>query len=194
MNLGVLNETVMLIDTDFLNEQINDNLAIYKEIYPNKNFEKINLAELLYNFALNARINEAGNNVDILFAYTHSNSILDYCEPSNLIGFIDINNIQMKTNIGEFRVRSFFSEDTESCTDHFLNMFEMIYNNKNVSRIILIADNPELNDYLEYFISQELKNLFIFIKSIDSDIFNDLKKVRIDYPIAYALNLKDNEI
>jgi hypothetical protein len=194
MNLGVLNETVILVDTDFLNERISDNLTIYKELYPNKNFAEINLADLLYKFAINARVKESGNNVDILFAYTLSNSTLVNCDPSNIFGFIDINNVQMITDIGTFIIRSFYSDETESCTDHFLNMLKIIYNKQNVSRIIMIADNPEINDYLEYINSQNLKSLLMLKKGSDSDIEVDIKYVNIDYPIAFALGLNDNEI
>lgn len=194
MNLGVLNETVILVDTYFLNERISDNLTIYKELYPNKNFGEINLADLLYKFAINARVKESGNNVDILFAYTLSNSTLVNCDPSNIFGFIDINNVQMITDIGTFIIRSFYSDETESCTDHFLNMLKIIYNKQNVSRIIMIADNPEINDYLEYINSQNLKSLLMLKKGSDSDIEVDIKYVNIDYPIAFALGLNDNEI
>jgi hypothetical protein len=194
MNLGILNETVILIDTDFLNEQICNNLTFYKELYPDKNFKKINLAELLYKFALNARVQEAGNNVDILFAYTLGNDQLTNCEPNNLFNFIDSKQVQMETEIGTFSIRSFFSDENETCTDHFLNMLRIIYNNNRVSRIILIADNPDINDYLEYIISKNLKSIIMLTKGNDSNITVDIKYVNIDYPIAYALNLNDNEI
>ena len=66
--------------------------------------------------------------------------------------------------------------------------------NQNVSRIIMIADNPEINGYLEYINSQNFKSLFMLTKGSNSDIEVDIKYVNIDYPIAYALGLNDNEI
>lgn len=195
MNLGILNETVILIDTDFLNERISHHLAFYKELYPDKNFDKINLAELLYNFALNARIEEAGHNVDILFAYTLGNQTLTHCEPNNVFSFIDTNQVQMETEIGTFLIRSFFGDEDETCSDHFINMLKMVYYSPTVSRIIMVADNPDLNFALEMMREQNEKSLFIFKKHhLQTEIYGDVKYVTILYPIAHALGLNNSEI
>jgi|SRR5690606_2802319 len=195
MNLGILNETVILIDTDFLNERISHHLAFYKELYPDKNFDKINLAELLYNFALNARIEEAGHNVDILFAYTLGNKTLTHCEPNKVFSFMDTNQVQMETEKGTFLIRSFFGDEDETCSDHFINMLRMINHSPRVSRIIMVADNPELNFELEMMCEQNEKSLFIFKKHhLQTDIDADVKYVTILYPIAYALGLNNSEI
>lgn len=195
MNLGILNETVILIDTDFLNERISHNLSFYKELYPDKDFDKINLADLLYKFALNARVEEAGHNVDILFAYTLSNSNLEHCTPSNLTFDITSDGVQMETDKGTFLIRAFFGDENETCNEHFLNMLRMVKNSSRVSRIIMVADNPDLNFELEMMCEQNEKSLFIFKKhhsqtAIDADV----KFVTILYPIAYALGLNNSEI
>lgn len=195
MNLGILNETVILIDTDFLNERISHHLTFYKDLYPDKEFEKINLANLLYNFILNARIEEAGHNVDILFAYTLGNDILTNCEPNNVFSFIDTNQVQMETEKGTFLIRSFFADEDETCTEHFINMLRMINNSPRVSRIIMVADNPDLNFELEMMNEQNDKSLFIFKKHhLQTAIDADVKYVTILYPIAYALGLDNSEI
>ena len=195
MNLGILNETVILIDTDFLNERISHNLSFYKELYPDKDFDKINLADLLYKFVLNARVEEAGHNVDILFAYTLSNSNLEHCTSSNLTFDITSDGVQMETDKGTFLIRAFFGDENETCNEHFLNMLRMVKNSSRVSRIIMVADNPDLNFELEMMCEQNEKSLFIFKKhhsqtAIDADI----KFVTILYPIAYALGLNNSEI
>jgi hypothetical protein len=195
MNLGILNETVILIDTDFLNERISHHLTFYKDLFPDKEFEKIKLANLLYNFILNARIEEAGHNVDILFAYTLGNDILTNFEPNNVFSFIDTNQVQMETEKGTFLIRSFFADEDETCTEHFINMLRMINNSPRVSRIIMVADNPDLNFELEMMNEQNDKSLFIFKKHhLQTAIDADVKYVTILYPIAYALGLDNSEI
>jgi hypothetical protein len=189
MNLGILNETVILIDTDFLNEQIAKLFPFYKELNPEKVFGKINLADLLYKFVLNARVEEAGHNVDILFAYTLSNSQLIHCEPNNVFNFIDNKQVQMETEKGTFLVRSFFSDVNENCNEHFLNMLKMIYCNSTVSRIVMIADSPILNDYLGYMHSENEKSLFMFTKGSDSSIEVEIKYIPIYYIIAQSLGV-----
>lgn len=194
MNLGILNETVILIDTDFLNERISHNLTFYKKLYPDKNFEKINLANLLYKFALNARVEEAGHNVDILFAYTLGNHQLTNCEPSNVFDFIDSKQVQMETEKGTFLIRSFFADEDEICNEHFVNMLRLVNYSPRVSRIIMVADSPELNFELEMMHELNEKSLFLIKKYHDTQIEGPIKYVNIDYPIAYALGLNNNEI
>ena len=46
MNLGKLNQTVILIDTDYLNEKIKENVVFYKDLYPDKQFDTIMLFKL----------------------------------------------------------------------------------------------------------------------------------------------------
>jgi len=170
-------------------------LNFYKELYPDKSFEKINLAELLYNFALNARVEEAGHNVDILFAYTLGNGTLIHCEPNNVLSFIDTKQVYMETEKGTFLIRSFFGDEDETCIDHFINLLRMVNYNTRDSRIIMVADNPDLNLELETMCEQNEKSLFIFKKyHLQTDIDVDVKYVNILYPIAYALGLNHSEL
>ena len=46
MNLGKLNKTVILIDTDYLNQKIKENIEFYKDLYPDKELNTINLVTL----------------------------------------------------------------------------------------------------------------------------------------------------
>jgi hypothetical protein len=196
MYLGNLNETVIIIDTDFLNERISENLAFYKDLYPNKKFEKINLANLMYNFALNARVDEPGNKVDILFAYTLFNSNLEYCTPSNLTVEISCDGVEMQTEIGTFLIRSFFANEGETCIEHFNSLLRIIDGSLRVSRIIVISDNDLLNHQLRHMENKKEKSLLMlrnyYNTQIDDDI--DIKFVNINYIIAESLGLKSEEI
>lgn len=194
MNLGILNETVILIDTDFLNERIIHNLSFYKDLYPNKEFDKIKLADLLYTFALNARVEEAGHNVDILFAYILPKPNLEHCLPSNLTFDITNDGVQMDTDTGTFLIRSFFGDENETCNQHFLNMLGMVNDSSRVSRIIMVADNSELNFELEMMNEENEKSLFLIKKYHDTEIEVPIKYVKIDYLIANAIGINDNEL
>ena len=189
MNLGILNETVILIDTDFLSERISHNLTFYKELYPDKDFKKINLTDLLYQFALNARVEEAGHNVDILLS---NNSNIEHCAPSNLTFDITSDGFQMETEKGTFLIRSFF--EYVPFNQHFLNMLRMVNYSPRVSRIIMVADSFELNLELKMMNEQNEKSLFLFKKYHDTEIEVPIKYININYPIAYALGLKKFEI
>ena len=42
MNLGKLNKTVILIDTDYLNQKIKENIEFYRDLYTDKDINTIN--------------------------------------------------------------------------------------------------------------------------------------------------------
>jgi len=186
MKLGNLNKIVVLINTDFLNEQIRNSLIFYKGLYPNKNFEKINIADLLYKLVPNAIIEE-GDKIDILFSYTLSNSKLEHCTPNALTFDISSDGVKMETDKGTFFIRAFFGDENETCSEHFVNMLQLINGSPKVSRIIMVADtdNSELTFELERM-------------SIENEIMNVQGKkwhyTETTSHIAYALGLNGNEI
>lgn len=194
MNLGILNETVILIDTDFINERVQYFLSIYRNLYPKRDFKEINLADLLYKFAINARVSEAGHNVDIIFAHTISNSSLIFCKPNNLIIDITSNGVQMETDIGNFHIRSFFADENETCIEHFGNLLNIVDNFPRTSRIILVADNEYLNSQLEYIDYKKEKSIFMIKKYYNSEITVPIKFVKIDNIIGNCLGLTDDEL
>lgn len=194
MNLGKLSETVILIDTEFLGERIAHNLNFYQNLYPDKIFRQINLGDLLYKFALNARVQESGHKVDVLFAYRLGYSSLYHCEPNDVFDFIDTNDVSMETDIGTFAIRSFFADEDETCSEHFVNMLQMVYSSSSVSRIIMVADNADLAFEVEMMYEQREKSLFMLKKYHDSDITVPIQYVKIDFPIAYSLGLNKSEV
>ena len=121
MNFGKLNSTVILIDKEFLDDMIKENVQNYKNIYPNKQFDRINLSALLYSFLLNARVEESGHYIDVLFAFKSENPKLYYCEPSDMPW--DATTIE--TEKGDLIVRSFFADEDETCRRHFNSMLDI---------------------------------------------------------------------
>ena len=100
MNLGKLNKTVLLIDTDYLNLKIKENIEFYKDLYPDKELNTLNLYQLIYNFIVNARVESDEKNIDVLFAYRLSDSLLYSTNPGNVWDFVNAENL----NIEEFNV------------------------------------------------------------------------------------------
>lgn len=194
MKLGNLNQTVMLIDTDFLIEKISENFSFYKDLYPEKIIGEIDLAKLLYQFAINARVQEENHSVDILFAYRLDNSIIPNCRPNDVFNFIDNHNTIIKSNIGNFVIKSFFADENESCSEHFINLLSKVYKNINVSRIISVSDNPELDYYLNLFFEKGEKSFFLIKSSSETYISTPFNFVGIDELIALALGINGTEL
>ena len=196
MNIeNFLSKTVMLIDTNFLNEQINLTLNFYKNLYPNKIFEKIQLDNLLYNFARYVDFREADRNVAVIFAYGIDQSgLLSHCEPNNLLDFIDIHQVQMQTDLCRFNIRSYFGAEDETCCEHFVHLLKEVMYKRMVSRIIVIADCYELNYELRMMNEEDKEKIILFRKRDTEITVVPISYGYIDYPLARALGLKGGEI
>jgi len=192
MKLGNLNETVFLIDVDFLNEKISENLTFYQDLYPAKQFIPINLSELILRFAENARINTPGQILDVIFAYSLSGSVLNFCIPSDLT--FEIDTLSLSSERGLFQCKAFFADEDESNTIHFIDILEQLFSYKNVKKIVLVADNIELNDEIEMNEYNVFKDLFLIKNSDGTHISLPVHYSNIDYPIAYSLGLNQSEI
>ena len=126
-----------------------------------------------------------------MFAYRLSDSLLYSTDPGNVWNFINAQNLDIK----EFNVtiRSFFADEDESCSEHFIHMLNLIHRNNSVDRIIMVADSVELNDAFRF--SPELleKNLFLFRDDHDTNIDFSINFVNIAYMIAQSLGLDRGE-
>ena len=191
MNLGKLNKTVILIDTDFLNQKIKENIEFYSDLYPDKELNTLNLYPLIYYFIVNARVESDEKNIDVLFAYRLSDSLLYSTNPGNVWNFVNAQNL----NIEEWNVtiRSFFADEDESCSEHFINMLNLIHRNNSVDRIIMVADSIELNDAFRFSPELQEKNLFLFRDDHDTNIDFSIYFVNIAYTIAQSLGLDRGE-
>ena len=194
MRIGELNKTVILIDSDFLNERILSTMHFYKELYPDKEFEVINLFELIDSFSHNARLEDSENDLDVLFAYRLSNDNLENCRPRNLTVDISSNGVRIKSELRNFVIRSFFADENESCSRHFVNMLKIVHSKSNVSKIILIGDSPELNSELKLMLNASDRKFFLFKKSHESFIGLPIQYIDVDYLVAFALGLDSSEI
>ena len=191
MNLGKLNKTVILIDTDYLNQKIRENIEFYRDLYPDKELNTVDLYQLIYNFILGARVESDEQNIDVLFAYRLSDSLLYSTDPGNVWNFINAQNL----NIKEFNVtiRSFFADEDESCSEHFTIMFKMLHRSNSVDRIIMVADSVELNDAFRFTPELLEKNLFLFRDDHNTNIDFSIYFVNIAYIIAQSLGLDKGE-
>ncbi|MBK8109375.1 MAG: hypothetical protein IPK46_03040 [Saprospiraceae bacterium] len=196
MYIEDLAKTVMLIDTDYLNDRIAFSYKVYEEAYPDRELGNINLANLLYRFARNSRIYSPGEAVDILFAYKIGNSILLNCEPSNVFNFMDVHNVRMESDIGDFRIISFFAEEGESTGEYFVKMLKQVYASREVSKIVVVADNELLNPPLREFARHNRKEILMLRGYRNTRIDDDIpfNFVNINNIIPLDMGIKEGEL
>lgn len=199
MSIQPLHPTVILIDKVFLNDSIVKTVEFYKELYPQKHFEEIEIQNLLYQFLRWARVEEEGQVIDVIFAYTWSDSVLAFCKSCDVFDFIDVHRVSFPTDKGILRVRSFSADEEEGETS-ILKLIDMLYGtfySKIVSTVILVAEDAELNPILKRIYAEqtdgEKEKSLIMIKNRTSDIEVPAIWVNIVYPIAEALGLERSE-
>lgn len=193
MILQPLQQTVILIDTDFINEMIVENFKYYKKLHPDKEFRN-NIAELIYRFVESARVHQPGQNIDILFAYHTDNDTVLHFEPGSLAYFNDAFHVQLKTDRGVFLFRSFFGYDDETCGEHLLKMLSSVNFNDNVSKIVVVSDDACLNTQLAEIYEEDADKVILIKRSRDSEIDTGFRYVNIDHPIAFAFGLERSEL
>jgi hypothetical protein len=194
MDLGDFTETVIIIDTDFLNRKIKSILNTYSERYPEKIFLKINTTKLISFLPVVTNVFENGRFVDIIFCHQFENDILFFCNPNSLK--LKINGAVLKKERGNFKLKTLFAdkESNQSNIDHFNEILNSVYLNSNVARIVMVADNVLLNDVLNNYLTERKKVLFVLKDKMESKMNVRVRKFSIDTLIHIALGLKLNEI
>lgn len=193
MFLGELPNNVIIIDVNFLNAVTKETLEFYTKSKPEKNFEPYNLGELIYMLAQNAKINAKDETIDVILAYNSSYNELYFCEqeaPSNFI--IES---EMETDIGNFRVRSFFGEKEDTTNvENTREIIDLTRSDDTVKNIVVVADNEEINSTIQDIIEEQKQNVFMFKLYRGTKITADVYYINIEHIVAFSLGLSREEL
>jgi hypothetical protein len=193
MFLGELSENVIIIDVNFLNAVTKETLEFYTKSKPEKKFEPYNLGEIIYMVAQSAKINAKGDTVDVILAYNRSQDELYFCEQEAPSGFILES--EMETDIGDFKVRSFFGEeDDTSNVKNTREIIDLARQDDNVENIIIVADNAELNDTVQEILDKQKQNILMFKLYRGTQITADVYYVNFEHIVAFGLGLTREEL
>ena len=213
MTVNNLNQVVILIDADFLFKKVQENYEFYRDLYPSKTFQDLNMANLIDMIAKNGRVCEKGHKVDVIFHFDLCNNLH---QPDTLLEYTNFTNNDYicETDTANFYIRSYFSDPSynrASCSDeeyefHYMDNFSYIFNRvaqtESVTQIILVADNALLNESINNCLRTTDKLLFIERdNSFETTLMLDytyagstLFFIDINYVIAFALGLNESEI
>lgn len=215
MRVNNLHEIAILIDGEFLREQISETFSIYEKIYPEKDFHELDLGRIIYNIALSGRVNASGNKVDVIFYYNSAHPILPLTnKPNNLNDFVapEINLYHLSTNVGDFQLRSYFSDSTNGAfadNDMFMEQYmsgfslllSQLFHAPSVSQIVLFADNDKLSPTLNNHLKNTDKLVFIERRAngesnlrIAPECNGKFYWIDASYIIAMAMGLTANEL
>jgi len=133
-----------------------------------------------------------GQILDVIFAYSLSGSVLKFCIPSDLT--FEIDKLSLSSQRGVFQCNAFFADEDESNIIHFIDILEQLFSYKHVKKIVLVADNAELNDEIEMNEYNTFKDLFLIKNTHGTHISLPVYYSDIDSVIAYSLGLNQSEI
>lgn len=193
MFLGELPKNVIIIDINFLNAVTKDTLEFYTKSKPEKKFEPYNLGELIYMLAQNAKINAKGETVDVILAYNSSYNEIYFCQQEAPTDFIE--GMSMETDIGNFRVRSFFGEQEDTTNvNNTREIIDLARSDSNVENIIIVADNAEINSTVQEIVEEPKQNVFMFKLYRKTQITADVYYINIEHIVAFSLGLTLEEL
>lgn len=143
-----LSETVVLIDTAFLNFVITDMKGYFEETLQ-RTLQDIDLSMLTTYLTLDAGIVEGKNEVQFLFVYDKDSNKLQNCQPSDLKN--ELNGVAFQSPFGEYLFASVPSEGMVSREDLFLDLLSIISDSADVKKMIIISFNEEYGVRLQRF-------------------------------------------
>lgn len=176
--------TSVIIDSIFLNKAIKKTIIVYKEIYPEKQFNKPKLKDVA-EYILSYYDRFQGIEKDINISYVFNREVL---QPTETIE----NNPKSFYVNGETLCRLQIEEIDQFVNFEILKKMERIINNEN---IILVADDILYEDPLNEFMNKGVEVTLVQFKSnYGRQMYTDHYWGDIMSPIGRALGLSEYEL
>ena len=204
MKLPKLNESVILIDAEFLISMIKENYVFYTDLYKDRTFPPIRLADIINIIASTSRILQENEKVNVIFFSKLGNDTLpNTIEPNCLFEFADFTNnpIHCEINKCTFEFAYYYADpemdeydDEKYCEEFGQLLVSAAYDHKTFN-ISIVADNDYYYRYLVNF-DANLEKSFVIYRGLYSTLGIDSPKfssVTFDYVIAMCMGLKKGE-
>lgn len=184
-------ETVVLIDSAFLNFVIRDVKAYFEESLQ-RPLCKIDLSVLITCLLLDAGLKEGENSIHVLMVYDKLSSRLLSCIPADLVKELD--GVAFQSICGECLFSSITSEEMVSRGDLFIELLSIVLNSKDVKKVVII---PFVEEYEEKVIKvlndSEDKEIFQF-RMNEPNIPVKYRWDMLAFPVMHALGIKSDEL
>ncbi|WP_125041115.1 DUF6621 family protein [Bacteroides faecalis] len=186
-----LSETVVLIDTAFLNFVITDMKGYFEETLQ-RTLQDIDLSMLTTYLTLDAGIVEGKNEVQFLFVYDKDSNKLQNCQPSDLKN--ELNGVAFQSPFGEYLFASVPSEGMVSREDLFLDLLSIISDSADVKKMIIISFNEEYGDKVTTILSEVKEKEVIQFRMNEPQIPVEYKWDMLAFPVMQALGIRADEL
>lgn len=186
-----LSETVVLIDTAFLNFVITDIKGYFEETLQ-RTLQDIDLSMLTTYLTLDAGIVEGKNEVQFLFVYDKDSNKLQNCQPSDLKN--ELNGVAFQSPFGEYLFVSVPSEGMVSREDLFLDLLSIISDSADVKKMIIISFNEEYGGKVTTILSEVKEKEVIQFRMNEPQIPVEYKWDMLAFPVMQALGIRADEL
>lgn len=186
-----LSETVVLIDTNFLNFVITS-LKGYFEKALNRSLQDIDISVLTTYMVLDAGLVEGSGDKQFLLVHDKESSHLQHCHPSDLKKELD--GIAFQNSYGEFFFASIPSENLVSRGELFLDLLTIVSDSADVKNLIVVSFNEEYGDQVTEILNGVKEKKVFQFRMFESEIPLNYQWQMLGFPIMQALGIKADEL
>lgn len=189
-----LSENVILADGDYVDKVAFD-LTVNFERMIGRRIPKADTARWIDCVALDGGLREGDNKTQVIIIHDKSRGAMENFVPGVYADELD--GKAFSDNLGEFLISSLPVEnDVTTAEDMFIEALEVICNNKNVKRIMVIPDAEKIygkvRETLRLYLDDEKKRATVF--AMQPMQGGNFRQEILGYSLMQALGIKSSEL
>ncbi len=189
-----LSENVILADGDYVDKVAFD-LTVNFERMIGRRIPKADTARWIDCVALDGGLREGDNKTQVIIIHDKSRGAMENFVPGVYADELD--GKAFSDNLGEFLISSLpIENDVTTAEDMFIEALEVICNNKNVKRIMVIPDAEKIygkvRETLRLYLDDEKKRATVF--AMQPMQGGNFRQEILGYSLMQALGIKSSEL
>lgn len=189
-----LSENVILADGDYVDKVAFD-LTVNFERMIGRRIPKADTARWIDCVALDGGLREGDNKTQVIIIHDKSRGAMENFVPGVYADELD--GKAFSDNLGEFLISSLpIENDVTTAEDMFIEALEVICNNKNVKRIMVIPDAEKIygkvRETLRLYLDDENKRVTVF--AMQPMQGGNFRQEILGYSLMQALGIKSSEL
>lgn len=189
-----LSENVILADGDYV-DRVAFDLTVNFERMIGRRIPKADTARWIDCVALDGGLREGDNKTQVIIIHDKSRGAMENFVPGVYADELD--GKAFSDNLGEFLISSLpIENDVTTAEDMFIEALEVICNNKNVKRIMVIPDAEKIygkvRETLRLYLDDENKRATVF--AMQPMQGGNFRQEILGYSLMQALGIKSSEL
>ena len=189
-----LSENVILADGDYVDKVAFDHTVNFERMI-GRRIPKADTARWIDCVALDGGLREGDNKTQVIIIHDKSRGAMENFVPGVYADELD--GKAFSDNLGEFLISSLpIENDVTTAEDMFIEALEVICNNKNVKRIMVIPDAEKIygkvRETLRLYLDDENKRATVF--AMQPMQGGNFRQEILGYSLMQALGIKSSEL